>query len=93
MTVRDTSLQAWQEIQPRLGKKQAIAYNTIKLHPNKTDLEYCKLLGYPDPNMFRPRRKELLDAQLITDTGKRACTVSGKVAHTWQAIKWKGVTP
>ena len=84
MTVRDTSLQAWQEIQPRLGKKQAIAYNTIKLHPKKTDLEYCKILGYPDPNMFRPRRKELLDQKVIVDAGKRVCSVSGRTAHTWR---------
>ena len=89
MGVRDTSLAAWVELQPKLGKKQATAYNTIKAYPNKTDLEYCKILGYPDPNMFRPRRKELLDAQLIVDTGKRVCTVSGKMAHTWKAIGWK----
>jgi len=36
-----------------------------------------------DPNMVRPRRKELVDLGLVEEVGKRKCSISGRMALIW----------
>jgi hypothetical protein len=82
--MRDTSLLAYQDLKPKLGDKQQSVLILIHAHPDCTDLELTYKMGYTDPNKVRPRRKELLDYGLIVESGKRRCSVSGKLALTWR---------
>jgi hypothetical protein len=87
VTVRQTSLQAYREEQPRMGERQKLVLWFIRKFPRRTDRELTKLIGFTDPNQVRPRRKELLDAGLIYEAGRRPCTVSGKTALVWEATQ------
>lgn len=82
--MRQTSIQAYRELQPKLSIRQKQVLWFIRAFPNSTDRELTKLMGYTDPNKVRPRRKELLDIGKITESGKRTCKVSGKTALTWR---------
>jgi hypothetical protein len=84
--MRDTSLDAYHTLED-LGQRQWQVYHAIQQlwfkQGGPTDREIARYLGYSDPNKVRPRRKELLDAGLIVEGGKRVCSVSGIVAYTW----------
>ena len=81
--IRDTSINSLEELKNNLGIMQQIVFRTIINHPYSTDRELCVFLGVNDPNVVRPRRKELLDLGLINDYGVRKCTVTTKKAHMW----------
>ena len=85
--VRQTSIQAYREEQPHISERQKMVYWYIRHFPSLTDRELTKLIGFEDPNKVRPRRKELLDLGLITESGKRPCMVTGKTALTWKATE------
>jgi len=86
--VRQTSLLAFQDEIPHLGKRQYEVLKAIRdlnlhgIYP--TDREIARLLGYADPNKVRPRRHELMEYGLIVEAGKKVCPVSGKLAITWK---------
>lgn len=40
-----------------------------------------------NPSSARPRRGELVDAELLKDSGKRAATKSGRQAIVWVAMR------
>ncbi|HEC82511.1 MAG TPA: hypothetical protein ENI53_01315 [Thermoplasmatales archaeon] len=86
--IRQTSLLAFQDELPHLGRRQYEVLKAIRdlnlhgIHP--TDREIAKLLGYADPNKVRPRRHELMEYGLITEAGKKICPVSGKLAIAWK---------
>ena len=86
--IRQTSLLAFQEQLPRLGRRQLEVLKAIRdlnlhgIHP--TDREIAKILGYADPNKVRPRRHELMEYGIIVEAGKKICPVSGKLAITWK---------
>jgi len=73
--IRQTSLLAFQDELPHLGKRQYEVLKAIRdlnlhgIHP--TDREIAKLLGYADPNKVRPRRHELMEYGLIIEAGER----------------------
>lgn len=81
LMVRDTSLQAWQEIQPKLPQRQQTVYNSIKKHSDCTDLEISKDTGLPI-NCVTPRRGELEAKGLIESSGVKM--QKGRPAHTWK---------
>jgi len=90
--VRDTSIEAYNTLSSfLLGERQRKVYEAIKelnehgIYP--TDREIQQHLGWQEPNMVRPRRKELEDMGLIIAVGKRKCTVTGKKAYTWMVVK------
>lgn len=88
MTVRDTSLLAYVEIQTKLGNMEAAVLETIRLNPSLTDSEITEKLGYgKNTNRVRPRRNKLVDLGLVVDSGKRVCTVTKKLCHTWRINK------
>jgi hypothetical protein len=85
--VRDTSLLAWQEIQPKLGKQQQLALDAIKKYPDHTynELAQPELSGMGES--LRKRASELEDKKLIKSVGKRKCTVTGYECHIWRATQ------
>ena len=86
--IRQTSLLAFQDEIPHLGRRQYEVLKAIRdlnaqgIHP--TDREIARLLGYADPNKVRPRRHELMEYGLIVEAGKKICPISGKLALTWK---------
>ena len=86
--IRQTSLLAFQDEIPHLGKRQYEVLKAIRdcnrhrIFP--TDREIARLLGYADPNRVRPRRHELMEYGLIEEAGKKICPVSGKLAIAWK---------
>lgn len=81
--MRITSIESFQQVQQKLGAWQQVVFTTILNHPYSTDREIALFLGVTDPNVVRPRRKELLDQNIIQDYGVRECSVSKKKAHIW----------
>ena len=89
--MRSTSLEAYHEIQPTLGKRQMKVLDALR-HMNShgdypTDLELTRFMGYYDPNKVRPRRHELVESDLVEEYEKRRCKVSKKWVWTWRATK------
>lgn len=83
--IRQTSLKAYRELKPQAVSarhKEILWY--IRRFPDCTDRELARLMRYGDPNKVRPRRKELLDAGRIRESGRKKCSVSGKTALTWR---------
>lgn len=83
MGYRNTSILAYLSVGGTLGAMQQVVLTAIVNHPGCTDRELCSKIGLTDANMLRPRRKELLDLELIEDGGVRTCEISGKKAHIW----------
>lgn len=82
--MQDTSLDAYFEIQLKVGKMQRIVFEAIAHLGCPTDLEIARYLGFTDPNKVKPRRNELVKKNLVTECTKRNCFVSGRKAITWR---------
>ena len=84
---RETSLQAYRELQPKLGDREQTVLIGFNAYPNSTDLEIADKLGFKDPNRIRPRRNKLVKLGLIVDAGRRECSISHMTAHIWRVAK------
>ncbi len=84
--VQQTSIDAFREIQPRLGEKQAkvLEVFTSQKDWNWTNSELAKLLGWPI-NCVVPRVFELRQYRLVVESCKRRCEVTGKRVIAWKA--------
>lgn len=83
---RQAKLDSWISLdKDELDKKRKLIYETL-LKRGLTDRELAKNLGFSDPNKVRPRRKELVDMNLVKPNIKRVCEVSGKNVTEWVAI-------
>lgn len=91
--MRDTSLNAYYSLLSKLGERQTMVLRYIFTHPNETDMEITRGMGFDDGNAVKPRRKELLDQGLIKETWKRKCTVTNNLAMTWETVKEKDFKP
>lgn len=98
--VRQTSLLAFEGLRECqiLETRQELVLSTIKKmclagHVDVSDMEITaylfknKLINRLDPNIVRPRRKELLDKELIIECPKRACKVTAHLVSTWKAAQ------
>src|SRR5579864_4507139 len=83
--IQDTSLAAFDSIQPKLGEKQNKVLQTLRLLPNATNAELAAKLGWPI-NTITPRCQELRKMGLVLDAGKRTCKQTGSTAHAWKTV-------
>lgn len=83
--MRDTSLETYKQLREEgvLGSREIEVLEAIRDNPMQTDQELTEILGYDDPNVVRPRRKALYDYKVITDCGKKKCSITGRKAYTW----------
>lgn len=81
----DTSHTAARSVMPRTGtqRRRVLDFIARRGRLGATDLEVQEALGM-NGNTERPRRVELVDAGLITDSGRRA-TVHGHPMIVWVA--------
>jgi hypothetical protein len=85
--MRDTSLQAYREIQPKLGDLEQTVLIQLNINPDVTDKELAKAAHKTcanDIDNFRKRRADLTRKGLVVCTGKRVCQVTKKICHTWR---------
>lgn len=81
-----TSREAAEEIEPTAATLRAKVFDFIKKHGSNgaTDQE-IQIALQMQGNTQRPRRKELEEAGLITDSGETRKTTSGRSAIVWIA--------
>lgn len=81
----DTSKEAAAFVLPRSGTQRARVYEYIKSRGDfgATDEEIETDLEMVATRSCRPRRKELVDAGLVKDSGQRRITTSGVNAIVW----------
>ena len=90
--IQETSLLSYEDIQPKLGKRQMEVFGAIRLlceeQNDVTDQEIREYLGEEDPNYVRPRRYELVNKHKKVRFSKtRRCKVTGKIAMAWKPIQ------
>lgn len=82
MNIQQTSLQAYEQVQPKIGKNQQIIFNLIYIHEGITDAEIGNTLDWPI-NTVTPRRNELVKLGLIYSKGVRLCKITKNTANEW----------
>lgn len=85
--MRDTQMQAWDDIQEKLPFTRKKVFDVIKNHGDfgATTVTLSMVLGWPI-NCVSGRVTELCDAGLIRDSGRRGVNPSGKKAVLWVAV-------
>jgi len=81
---QETSKIAYKEIQPELGKRQAVVFEYIKTSAiSLTNTEISVGLNIPI-NQITPRNYELRQRGLVVSAGKRLCRITKKMCLTWR---------
>jgi len=78
----DTSLEAWTNAKPKLGKIHTRLYEAIQNYPNHTTAELGLVLHIPIQSIAG-RPGELLSKGLVKRVEKRECAVTKNNAWTW----------
>lgn len=82
MTVRDTSIQAYEGVMPTIGKRQALVLGVLQRSEPMSNSEIARELGW-EINKVTPRVKELRDSGLVIEMDRRTCRVTGMNVLTW----------
>lgn len=85
--VQETSLEAYREILPKLGEKQAEVYKVLASATRRgfdmTNMELSMLLKW-SINRVTPRVYELRQNELVVLSQRRECGVTGRWACAWK---------
>ena len=88
--VQETSLEAYREIQPNLGKKQHEVYRVLKAATRRgfdmTNMELAVLLKW-SINRVTPRVFELRTLGIVVLSKVRDCGVTGRRACAWRTTQ------
>jgi len=84
-SVQPSSMKAYRDIQPSLGKMQAAVLDVISYLTSPTNLEISKFMGIPI-NSITPRTNELVDKGLVVYHQTRVCSKSGNSAMAWRVV-------
>ena len=90
MPVADTSRTAFEQIVPRLSTRQRLILSTLETWQGTPPTAYELFThlqaqgAVRDLNDVRPRLTELKADGRVLDMGTRACTITGRSAHTWR---------
>jgi len=83
MTVAQTSIEAFRNVQPKLGNQQLLVYRCLSRHPNGlNNKEIAEALGW-DINRVTPRCKELRERGIVEFFEYRPCSFTGKNTMVW----------
>jgi len=86
--MKQTSLEAYEQIQPELSERQNQILEALTELEEATDYEIADHLGKTDPNYVRPRRHELVnDFKYVGFSQKRKCKMTGKTCLAWKRVK------
>jgi len=81
--IKETSLNAYNEIKPELGDRQKMVYNAIRQLGSVTNLELSRYLNIPI-NQITPRTNELVKIGFVTECEKRECSISHRTVWSWR---------
>lgn len=84
--VTDTSLQAFEDLQPVIGVRQSQVFAILKSLGPSSNMELARALGW-SVSCVTPRIVELRKLGLVRDAGVRACKVTTRLVHTW-GVAW-----
>lgn len=89
--MQQTSLMAFENIKPKLGKRQTIILNAMRelceLYGDATDQEITNHLMQTDPNYVRPRRHELVNRyKIVRFSQQRICKITKSTSMAWRII-------
>jgi hypothetical protein len=88
--MRDTSREAYRQIQPKLNSLEQDVLIQLNINPDLTDKELAQVAQLTQANdidNFRKRRSDLTRKGYVISSGKRVCTVTGMTCHTWRIRK------
>jgi len=83
--IQETSLEAYNVLQPELGKIQTMIYNVLKVYPNSSNHELSEMLDKPI-NSVTPRVKELRDKGLVICTSHKIDSSTNRRVMCWSVI-------
>jgi hypothetical protein len=91
MTVQDTSLSAYTDLRDSLPRRERLVWEALHQctkPPTAYELmRQMKGAGTAfDLNSTRPRLCSLYGKGCVRRIGKRKCTVTGRLAYTWQTV-------
>ena len=78
--IQQTSLQAYELLQPKLGAKQQEVLSALRVLKQATDKDLARFLGWPI-NTITPRRLELERAGLVRERGR--VVQNGRTRIVW----------
>ena len=83
--IQETSLEAYYDIQHKLGDIQRMILNIIKTYPNVSNHEISNIINKPI-NCVTPRVKELRVYGLVIQGSTKVDRKTGKSVMTWVAV-------
>lgn len=81
----ETRHEAYEASRVDAPRRQLLILNCLRENGGMTADEIADKLGFVDLNAVRPRLTELMMADLVHTTGKRASRRSGKNVSVWEA--------
>lgn len=81
--MRDTSLEAYDNVQEKIGENQMIVLDVIRKLGAPTNLEIARWLQW-DINQVTPRVLELREKNYVVECQKRPCGITGNTAMSWR---------
>ena len=83
MNVQETSLEAYESIQPELGLMQQTVYDAIEQHEGISNLDISRILNIPI-NSVTPRVKELRDMNFVKFHNHKQDPITKRRVMTWE---------
>ena len=84
--IQSTSLDAFDQVQHKLPDCRRIVLEIIEAAlPDITNMEIAQQLGW-SINRVTPRVKELREMDLVEQSSKRPCEVTGNTALAWRRV-------
>jgi len=80
--MRDTSLDAYNDLKPKLNEQQMRVYEVLK-HGPRSNEQIARELQLPI-NRITPRTNELVKRGLVMDAGLVFSETTGKKVHAWK---------
>jgi len=80
--IQETSLEAFESIQHKLGSMQQEVYDIIEKYPSVSNIDISRILDKPI-NCITPRVKELRDYDLVYCVGKKKDLITKRRVMCW----------
>ena len=81
--IQQTSIIAYNDLQPMLGERQAMVLGAIKNLGSPSNAEIASYLGW-SINRVTPRVFELRTYHMVINAGERPCSITKRTVNTWK---------
>ena len=87
-SMHENSIEAYEELRNSLNHRQDRILALIERKPHSTDREILIAYGGTEMNQVRPRISELIDKELVQESGNRKCPQTKRTVRTLKAIDY-----